>query len=176
LLSVGYYFGNQFGGDEPSEGFLTLRIRQQYPVERETRKNRKVVQFMWKSLPVNQERLKEIVFFGNGKDCWARIASTEKVCQFEVSDPAVEIIISGQIKTEVFNDGSDMDLGIRYLPLEKLRIALCEIDFPGSEDEWQESLERAQQHSDFLHWAISGIRIHLKLETQDEQANRRISE
>ena len=41
----------------------------------------------------------------------------------------------------IFNDKSDVELGVKYLPLEPLRVESFVVDYPGTEDAWGEVLK-----------------------------------
>ena len=118
----------------------------------------------WKKIPVENLTLKELTISGNGKDCKLTISTKnpEKIVAFEMRDPALHVELEGKMTTESFNEG-DMDLGVRYTPAEDLKITLAEIDFPGDDEEWLESLARFEEGmSNFIYWMIRDVRVTLE--------------
>ena len=103
----------------------------------------------------------EMSISGNGKDCqfMIRTSEPEKIIHFEMRDPSVHVDIQGKIITKSFNYG-DLDLGLKYLPSEDIIILTAEIDYPGDDEEWLESLERFNQGcSDSIHWMIRDVKV-----------------
>jgi hypothetical protein len=49
----------------------------------------------------------------------------EDKVRFSMMDPAIEIDLQGRARAVVFNDGSDVELGVRILPVEPLRVEQC---------------------------------------------------
>jgi hypothetical protein len=96
-----------------------------------------------KTLPLEGGLLKELRVFGNGKRCYVRMETTEpegKV-RFSMMDPVIEIDLQGRARAVVFNDRSDVELGVRILPVEPLRVEHCVVDFANLDTEWEEVLE-----------------------------------
>ncbi len=92
----------------------------------------------WKTLPLEGHRLKKIAIFGNGKDSELTLEAKEedlpRYC-ITVRDPTFTVEIDGKLRTEIFNDGADTCLGVRYLPREELLFETCRIeDVPAIED------------------------------------------
>jgi hypothetical protein len=117
----------------------------------------------WKKLPIENYLLKEMIISGNGKDCELTIRTKDQVGEvsFAMRDPHLVVDIEGNIITETFNCG-DSDLGLKYLPSEEIVIELAEIDFPGDEDEWIESLNRFKEGDyEFIEWMIYYAKIKL---------------
>ena len=116
-----------------------------------------------KKLPIEGHFLEEMIISGNGKDCELTIKTKgqSRHVSFVMRDPHLIVDIKGNVITESFNYG-DSDLGIKYLPSEEIVIELAEIDFPGTENEWIESLNKFKEgDSEFIEWMISFTKIRL---------------
>ena len=116
-----------------------------------------------KKLPIEGHFLEEMIISGNGKDCELTIKTKgqSRYVSFVMRDPHLIVDIKGNVITESFNYG-DSDLGIKYLPSEEIVIELAEIDFPGTENEWIESLNKFKEgDSEFIEWMISFTKIRL---------------
>ena len=116
-----------------------------------------------KKLPIEGHFLEEMIISGNGKDCELTIKTKgqSRHVSFVMRDPHLIVDIKGNVITESFNYG-DSDLGIKYLPSEEIVIELAEIDFPGTENEWIESLNKFKEgDSKFIEWMISFTKIRL---------------
>lgn len=117
----------------------------------------------WKKLPIENHLLKEMIISGNGKDCELTIRTKERdrEVSFAMRDPRLVVDIKGNVITESFNYG-DSDLGLKYLPSEEILIVLAEINFPGDENEWIESLDRFKSgDSEFIGWMIDHAKVKL---------------
>jgi len=117
----------------------------------------------WKKLPIEKYLLKEMIISGNGKDCELTIRTKDQAREvsFAMRDPRLVVDIKGDIITESFNCG-DSDLGLKYLPSEEIVIELAEIDFPGDDNEWTESLNRFKDGDyEFIGWMINYAKITL---------------
>ena len=116
-----------------------------------------------KKLPIEGHFLEEMIISGNGKDCELTIKTKgqSRHVSFVMRDPHLIVDIKGNVITESFNYG-DSDLGIKYLPSEEIVIEVAEIDFPGTENEWIESLNKFKEgDSEFIEWMISFTKIRL---------------
>jgi len=104
-----------------------------------------------------------MIISGNGKDCelTIKIKGQSQHVSFVMRDPRLVVNIKGNVITESFNYG-DTDLGIKYLPSEEIVIELAEIDFPGTKNEWIESLNRFKEgDSEFIEYMIKFAKIRL---------------
>ncbi len=118
----------------------------------------------WKKIPIDNLILKEMTISGNGKDCELTIVTKnpEKKVSFAMRDPQLSVDLQGNIVTKSFNYG-DTDLGIKYIPNEEIKIVFAEIDFPGDNDEWFDSLKEFEKGcSNFINWMIMHVKISLK--------------
>ncbi len=100
-----------------------------------------------KNLPIEGELLKEIVIYGNAKDCEITIKTknSDREIQFLMRDPKVQIDARGKIRSIIFEDGGDPYLGVKYLPLENLKLLTCVVEFHDDhDDQWQEVLQYFQ--------------------------------
>ena len=116
-----------------------------------------------KKLPIEVHLLQEMIISGNGKDCELTIKTKgqSQYVYFVMRDPRLVVDIKGNVITESFNYG-DSDLGIKYLPSEEIVIELAEIDFPGTKNEWIESLNRFKEgDSEFIEYMIRFANIRL---------------
>ncbi len=120
----------------------------------------------WQKIPVENFQLKEMALSGHGKRCSLYIITSnpESKIYIPMTDPSVEVKINGKMRTQSFNH-DDMDLGIKYLPEEDMKITLLEIDFPGEPDEWINSLRDFKEaKSEFIHWVIRDVKIILDVQ------------
>lgn len=108
--------------------------------------------------------LKELRIFGNGKNCCVRLETTEPegTVHFDLMDPVVEIDLQGKVRSTVFNDRSDVELGFKVLPMEPLRVQRFVVDYAGTDSKWKEDLEdtRAGRRGP---WGVPAQSIQLKL-------------
>ena len=117
-----------------------------------------------KKLPIEGSVLKEIVIYGNAKDCTVCIKTKnpDRETKFEVQDPQLHIDLHVKVNTTIFNDGDDNCLGIRYLPTKDTKLEICEIDYPSTDTEWLEELEHLQSGQDYiLKWLIDYANLRL---------------
>jgi len=91
-------------------------------------------------LPIEGARFKELSLYGDAKDCCVRMQTTEPdgALHFEVRDPTFEIDLRGRIQSTIFGKG-DGELGVKYLPLEPLRVESFLVDYPGTESPGKKS-------------------------------------
>ncbi|MCP4548603.1 MAG: hypothetical protein GY835_19275 [bacterium] len=105
------------------------------------------------------------MIFGNGKDSELILVAdddTAPVYRIAVRDPDVSVEIEGKVRTEVFNDGHDPYLGIRYLPQEPLVFEVCRIEDPGGDEYFLESLEEVNARGEIEpSWMIRAASIRL---------------
>lgn len=112
-------------------------------------------------VPIEGTRFKELSLYGNAKDCCVRMQTAEPDCivHFEVRDPAFQIDLQGRIQSIIFGK-SDVELGVKYLPLEPLRVEAFVVDYPGTESDWQEVLKRIRERSeDPFDWMLSSAQV-----------------
>ena len=115
-----------------------------------------------KRLPAEGALLKELRVFGNAKDCCVRMETTEPegAIHFDMRDPTFEIDLQGRVRSVIFEEGSDVDLGVRYLPLEALRVERFVVDYPGADDAWEEVLRRIREGSaDPFDWMLGSVQL-----------------
>jgi len=115
-----------------------------------------------KRLPVEGALFKELRVFGNGKDCCIRMQTTDPDCavHFEMRDPAFQIDLQGKVQSIIFNDGSDAHLGVRYLPLEPLRVRSLVVDYPGTDSAWRRVLKGIREgDTDPFDWMLSSVQL-----------------
>ncbi|MCG8556695.1 MAG: hypothetical protein MJD61_15620 [Proteobacteria bacterium] len=118
-----------------------------------------------KKLPLEGALVEEISLHGNGKDSEFRMTTKDpsRQVRFDMSYPRLTVEVEGSVSIESFNWG-DIDLGIRYRPLEDLRVASFELVFPGEEDEWKavfaDHFEAARP--DLVGWVFSVARVVLR--------------
>jgi len=108
--------------------------------------------------------VKEVVVFGNGKDSELILTADDDapVYRITVRDPKVSVDIDGKVLTEVFNDGHDPYLGIRYLPREPLVFEVCRIEGPGKRPDLRRSLEKVNGRGEIEPaWMIARATIRL---------------
>jgi hypothetical protein len=75
-------------------------------------------------------------------------------------DPDFVIECHGKIKSTVFNDGHDIYLGVEYIPLEALKITAFQIEYPGDENDWQNTIAELQSVGSLeIGWMIGGAEI-----------------
>jgi hypothetical protein len=120
-------------------------------------------------LRVEGHLMKEIVIFGNGKDSELFLEADEDdvpTYRIAVRDPGLVVEIDGKVRTEVFNDGHDPYLGVRYLPQEPMVFDVCRIEDPPADDEYDDGFARSLEEVDFRGeikpgYMISGAEIRL---------------
>jgi hypothetical protein len=95
-----------------------------------------------KRVPLEGGLLKELTVFGNGKRCSVRMETTEPAgkVRFSMRDPVIEMDLRGRTRAIVFNDGSDVHLGFRILPVEPLRVENFVVDYADTDSEWRKVL------------------------------------
>lgn len=114
-----------------------------------------------RTLPLHGALLRELTLHGNGKDCLLRLvtASPARRLQIEMRDPRLVVEVHGKVSVESFNN-DDRDLGIRYRPLEDLRITTFELDTWGSDESWDAAMVLFDSgRADFIGETISVARI-----------------
>ncbi len=114
-----------------------------------------------KRIPAEGAVLKELRVYGNAKDCSVRMETTEPelTVYFEMRDPTFEIDLQGSVQS-IIDGRSDVELGVKYLPLETLRVEQFVVDYPGSEHEWQKTLKGIREgSSDPFTWMLSSVRV-----------------
>ena len=128
-----------------------------------------------KRLPLEGGLLKELRVFGNGKRRYVRIETTEPEgeVEFLMMDPAIEIDLQGKARSLVFNDGSDVELGFKVLPMESLRAQRFVVDYPGTDSEWREVLTGIREGKrDPFGWSAKAILLTLVPERIASEARR----
>lgn len=124
-----------------------------------------------KRLPVEGALLKELRVFGNGKDCCIRMQTTDPNCavHFEMQDPTFQIDLQGRVQTVIFNDRSDTQLGVRYLPKERLRVRSFVVDYPGSHAAWRKVLKGIRDGlADPFDWVLESVQLTIAPEEASE--------
>ena len=125
----------------------------------------------FKRLPVEGALLKELRVFGNGKDCCVRMQTTEPDCalHFDMQDPDFQIDLQGKVQTIIFNDRSDKDLGVRYLPKEPLRVRSFVVDYPGTDSAWRKVLKGIREgHERAFDWILDSVQLTITPEEGSE--------
>lgn len=115
-----------------------------------------------KRLPIEGSILKELKVYGNAKNCDVKFQTTNPSWEiyFAMRDPAFQIELRGNVQSIIFEEGSDKCLGVKYLPLERLRVQRCLVDHPGTETEWQKVLEDLQGRDvDAIDWMLSSAQL-----------------
>jgi hypothetical protein len=115
-------------------------------------------------IPIEGALLKELRVFGNGKDCCIRLETSEPdvTVHFDMRDPAFEIDLQGRVQTVIFNEGSDRDLGVKYLPMERLRVQSFVVDYPGTQHAWQTVLKAIREgNEDPFDWMLDTAKLKL---------------
>ena len=122
-----------------------------------------VPQTEWMTLPLEGCRMKTIVIFGNGKDSEMVLEPRNEQLRpyrIPVRDPEIAIEIDGKVRTEIFNDGSDADLGVRYLPQEDLVFDRCRLEaieeHPWNADPMEETNSSGEIE---IHWLFEWASI-----------------
>ncbi|MGH9388180.1 MAG: hypothetical protein ACRD1Z_01085 [Vicinamibacteria bacterium] len=86
----------------------------------------------------------------------------ESSLHFEMRDPAFQIDLLGRVQSTLFNEGSDVELGVRYLPLEPLRIESFLVDYPGTESDWKRVLREIREGEESpIDWMLATVRMRL---------------
>ena len=114
-----------------------------------------------RTLPLTGALLAELSLHGNGKDCLFSFVteSPRRRVRIEMRDPRLAIEVDGRVLIESFSHG-DRDLGVRYRPLEELRIATFELNLCNSDDQWDAALARFESgQAEFLDEMVSTARI-----------------
>jgi len=114
-----------------------------------------------RKLPLEGALLQELTLHGNGKDCLFRLvtASPARRVEMEMRDPRLEVEVNGRVSMESFNRG-DHDLGVRYRPLEDLRIVTFELSLWANDDEWGAALAGFESgRADFVGEMVYEARI-----------------
>lgn len=117
-----------------------------------------------RKLPVDGALLEELSLQGNGKDCVLWLATTlpKHRILLEMRDPLLTVALRGRAVLESFNQG-DRDLGVRYRPLEPVRVASVELELYGTDDEWEACLARLSAgRREFLSETVRVARIVLE--------------
>ena len=120
-------------------------------------------------LPLEGSTFKQLTVYGNAKDCEMTISTEDPdfEVQFLMRDPDVQLDIQGRVKSSIFERGDDPYLGVEYVPLEKLKLQKCVVDYEeeeGDEYGWQEIVEWIRQgRKDPIGWMIDGARLEINL-------------
>lgn len=104
-----------------------------------------------RTLPIEGLALRELFRQGNGKDAEVQmVAADGRRFSFEVGR-LLRIAVSGTVLTEV-RALDDVSLRVRYTA-EHLVLKRAQIEYPGSEEEWEEDLAKFG-HEEPLSWVI----------------------
>ena len=93
-----------------------------------------------KRLPIENEILKKITIFGNGKDGEITIETTERTFLLTLSDHTINININRGLSSQI-SAYDDRDLTIIYTPTEELKISNFELNDIDDDESWQETIE-----------------------------------
>jgi hypothetical protein len=112
------------------------------------------------TLPLEGSLLRKIEFQGTGKRQYCILAMQDRDLPLDFAVDGLEIHIAGRVTTHI--DGmDDVTVRGRYLPLEPIRIAQCLVGFPGTPEEWQETLRNLFSMRDPFGYVLEGARIDL---------------
>ena len=115
-----------------------------------------------KRLPIEGALLKELRVYGNAKDCCIRVETTEPdgTLHFDMGDPTFQIDLQGRVQSVIFEDRSDTELGVKYLPMEPLRVERFVVDYPGTEYAWRKVLKRIREGSQNpFDWTLASAQL-----------------